>query len=110
MSDYKEGTIVRTERGNILRRANGGWDLLLKSTAYTMYWEELEDSEVIWEPDVLEGLLAGSIIQDSDDLNVVAVKTPRNGWFITAETRSGYTDEKVKDYFVGGIEVVKEVR
>ena len=107
------GTLVRTEGGAVLQKmGHNCWRRLMIDFESGTIEDEVAKfhGEIIWEPDVLDGLLAGSIIQDASCNTVVAVKTPMDKWLIVAEPKSGYSDDEVRVYFMGGIEVVKEVR
>lgn len=100
-----------TDDGCVWRNILGTWTLLVPSKVHMESDAEFRRNggEVIYKGPDLSTEGTGAIIKAVDNDSLVAVKS--NGlWFITAEARSGFSDDETADYFVrhgGGYTVVR---
>lgn len=104
--------IGRTADGRFWLGVGDVWCLLSVDDSVVLSASGFEHSGgmVIYEPTILEGLVAGSIIGSIHDPGLVAVKTKDGLWVITQEWMNAFEDDEILHYFGSDVEVVRAVR
>lgn len=100
-----------TDDGCVWKFLLGKWTLLAPTEVFFESDEEFlrNDGEIIYKGPDLSTEGTGAIIKAVDNTSLVAVKSG-GMWFITAEARTGYSNEETADYFAKhgrGYEVVR---
>lgn len=102
------GTIIRDDLGSVwYKSGEEEWTPLVMGDLFTLDESEINDLEydIIWEPDKMAGLGAGSIIQSRDNFTRIAVQNLRGVWVMNGET---YSEQMILEAMGrGGFEVVK---
>lgn len=105
------GTIIRDDLGAVwYKSGEDKWIPLVQGDKFTLDESEINDMEydILWEPDKMDGLGAGSIIQSRDVYTRIAVKNLRGGWIMNG---GYYPEEDIREVMgKGGFDVVKGVR